>query len=310
MSSKPYTLEIDSEEKVIEGTIDIDWDLYSMATFDAVLRTAEELDGFDLAEIYREEVIIFGGRVEKPVITFSPAGRSMPVSGFDHTVRLRDYKTPIQTLSSVSTGTALTNILIETPFNITTSGTFQYITALRDWDTWLELVTDIEVFSDVTVELDLDAIEIDDVAQAGTYTGCANGLKSCFFYDGTTQRFYLFAMDAGNNLFYFHSTDGDTWTAVDTTYNPADDSWSVAWHDSKVYLFIHDGANTDFYRGTINDGTGAITFGVATANIFANEIIFGPVFDDQDDIWVIRNNASGQAYESTDDGATFNNRFR
>jgi len=188
--------------------------------------------------------------------------------------------------------------------------TFGYDSPLVFLDTWLDAMLEIETYTDMTATITLgDGVDISDKVNAGTWTGCAAGLKSTFYYDGATQRFYIFVKNAAGDLYYYHSADGDTWTGVDTGYNPTGDSWSVAWHSDKVYLFIYDGANTDFYRGTINDATGTITFGVATGNIFADTIKFGPVWDSQGDIWVIRDNAGGQAYESTDDGATWNYRF-
>jgi len=87
--------------------------------------------------------------------------------------------------------------------------------------------------------------------------------------------------------------------------------FSVGWYDSKVYLFIEDaGGNTDFYRGSINDGAGTINFALITGNIFANWIRSGPFFTPNGNIWVVEEDgANGDAWESEDDGATWNNRF-
>lgn len=262
-----------------------------------------------LASIERSDVEVFGGRVQNSSIMFGRRGAPMNVEGYEYAIMLQDYLTPSQSLVNQATAAALATIIENTGFNISTEGAFGYISLLETWNTWLEMVTQIELWSDTTVELDLDEIEIDDVVNAGTWTGCNAGLKSCFFYDGVTQRFYVFAKNNLNDLYYYHSLDGDTWTGVDTTYNPSGDYWSVAWYNDKVYLFIYDGVNTDFYRGTINDGNGAINFVLIAGNIFANEIIFGPVWDDQGDMWVLRNNGGGQAYESINDGVAWNFRF-
>lgn len=307
MSSKPYTLYVGSEQKDFEGDITISWALDRMDNISATLRDPYDIQKFQRIQIQRDDSEIFDGRIETPSLEWGDKA-ILPVNGYDWTVILKHIPTASQSIVDTATATALASILSETSdVSISTSGTFEYITELRDWNTWIEMVMDIDVFSNVTVELDLATEEIvDDVAGVGTYTMSTWGLKTSFFYDGTTQRVYIFARDSGNNIYYFHSPDGDTWTAVDSTVNSTSDSYTVAWYNSKVYLFVYDGANTDFYRGTITDATGAITFALIAGNIFAGTVYYGPVWDDQGDIWVLR---SGTAYESTDDGANWNSRF-
>jgi len=301
-------LTIDGAEEPYKS-LTISESVSQIGTWSAALPTVRDLTAFAPVTVTKDGVAIFGGRLQEPTNRFSRGGSVNNVRGFDYSVRLTDYLTPYSSIVDSSTAVAIDTILTNTPFTASIESTFGYDSPLVFLDTWLEMVTDIEVFSDVTVELDLDAAEIEDTVNVGTWTGCNIGLKSCFFYDGATKRFYVFAKNDADDLYYYHSTDGETWTGVDTGYNPSGDAWSVAWHSDKVYLFIYDGANTDFYRGTINDGTGAITFGVATGNIFGGTIRFGPVWDSQGDMWVIRDNNNGEAYESTDDGATWNNRF-
>ena len=311
MSDKPYTSYIDSEEKNLQGDITIDWDLYTMATFDATIIKPELLNGFDKIVIQRDEIDVFSGRVENYNPIYSREGGVMRIGGFDDTVRLRDYKTPIQSLAGTNTVTVLGNILTESPFLVSTSGTFEYMSALLDWETWIDWALSNINLANLSLELDLDyTVEVNQNIYEETFTICNIGLKAAFVYDGgTIPRMYAWAKDAAGGLYYYHSTDGITWAAVDSTWNPSGDAWSVSWTGSEVIVFEYDGANTDFHIGTIANATGIITWTGTTGNIFAGTIRFGPVFDDDGHYWVIASAGGGTAYESTDAGTTWGNIF-
>jgi len=310
MSSKPFTSYIDDTEIKLQDNITVDWDIYTMATFNAAIVKANALNGFDPISIKRDEIEIFGGRVETSSPVFSSGGRYMAITGFDNTVRLRDYKTAIRTIVASTTADALADILSETPFDIETDGVFEYITALDSWETWIDFCVDLDNIVSGGVELDLDStVEISQEVAAGTYTLCNVGLKTNFMYDGAQHRLYIFARDSTNAIYYFHSIDGVTWASVNTGFNSQSNAFSVGWSGSAVYLFLDDGTNTDFLRGTIASATGVITWVASIGNIFADTVRFGPVFDDDFHVWVIRDNAGGEAWESADDGATWNNIF-
>jgi len=278
--------------------------------WEATIPTIRDITAFASMTAVKDTVTIFGGRLQEPTNSFSNRGSVNKVRGFDYSIKLTDYLTPFSSIVDSSTDTTISTILTNTPFTYSIESVFGYEYPLIFYDTWLEAMLEIETYINTTPVISLiNGVEISDLVNAGTWTGCSNGLKSTFYYEGLTQRFYIFVKNAANDLYYYHSLDGDTWVGVDTGYNPSGDAWSVSWYDDKVYLFIYDGTNTDFYRGTITDATGAIVFGVATGNIFAGTIIFGPIWDDQGDLWVLRNDSGGNAYESTDDGATFTSRF-
>ncbi len=313
--SFPYELALNTVDKEFQGKINLDWEIDSIATCSATLKDAEELAAFVEVDIERDGVNVFNGRIEKPAIHFSRKGRPMPIKGFDWTAILRDYPTTSQSIVDSTTAAALTAILSEiTDITLTevTEGTFEYITALQDWDTSLEMLLTIPTYTNCSIEYDFNAIELqDEFADAVTITDFGiDGTNNCFFYDGATERFYIFTRET-NDIIYYHSPDGTTWTRADSGVNSNSSAWSVAWHDSKVYLFVFDGANTDFYRGTINDGTGVITIPLITNNIFGggDSLVFGPVWDDQGDIWVISTAGQNSAHESVNDGVVFFNRF-
>lgn len=312
MTAHPYTFKIGGTTKGHKGNISIDWDVDTIDTFSCVLREAEELNGFDSMTIERDDVELFAGRIETPRIQFGSQGKPMPVDGFDWTARLKDFLTTSQSIVNSTTVAALTAILSETDFATSVVGTFEYITALQDWDaTSHVMLTTIPTYTNTCIEYDPSDIEIDnEFADGRTIADFATpGLHTAFFYDGATERYYCFTRE-GNDIFYYHSTDGLAWTRVDSTVNSNSAAWSVAWHDSKVYLFVFDGANTDFWRGTINDGTGAISWTALfnpVGSIFGGggTIRFGPVWDDGGHMWVVEASATGSAWESTDDGATW-----
>jgi len=311
MSSKPYILKIEGVEKETTGAINVNWDVKTMAVWDAVLRDPEHLSGFNLVSIERGGTEILGGRIENPRAQFSGVGRDMPISGYDHTVRLRDYKTPVQGIGISDTETTLTHIISETPFIISPpDGTFEYISELRDWDTNLDFLQCI--FSDTTIELDItnpddvDWEKFEEIA-TGTYTLPKMGCHASFFYNGVTPRFYVFIRDNANNLRYLHSVDLITWTNVNTGYPCVSAKWAANYDGTNVILAWGDGANTDVATGVITDGTGDIVWTLRANAIVGDEITFGICFDDQGDAWVVGDETRG--WESLDNGATWNNRF-
>jgi len=311
VSANPYTIEIDGEAEPITS-VSMDWDVDGIATFETVLKDTKNLEGFDRFQIARDGAEVFDGRQEKPTIKFSSRGRHpMPVSGFDWTRRLSDFPTTSQSIVSSTTSAALTAILSETDFATSLVGTFEYITALQDWDTSIEFLMDIESFNKINIEYDLEGDELEDEFANGRTIadfGAAGG-HAAFWYDGTTRRFYIFTRE-GNDIYYYHSTDFAAWTRADSAVNSSTEYWGIAWHDSKVYMFINDGANVDFYQGTINDETGVVTMALIDNNIDAGNFHQGPTWDSQGHMWiVVDNGGTGAAWESTDDGVSWNNRF-
>ena len=294
-------------------SVNLDWGVDETAAFDAVLKNVRNLAGFERIQILRDDIEIFDGRYEALRIGFGQSGKHpMPISGFDWTRRLADFTTPSTDIVDSSTVNALNTILSDSDFAVDVDGEFEYISPLEEWLTWLDFVLNIDFYYHATVEIDLtkDTWISQTVNDDTDYTLPNIGLKGAFMYDwNPPSRLYLWACDTSNNIWYFHSTDGENWTAVDSGKNSHSNAWSVSWSGSEVYLFYYDGANTDFSYGTIDAGTGTITWIINTANIFAGEIRFGPVFDNDWDVWVIAEAGSGTAYESTDLGATWNNRF-
>ena len=311
-------IKIEAVEKTSES-ITVDWDVSTLDSFRARLLVAESLAGYDEATIERDDVEIFGGRIQNPRINFGPGGTGMTVEGFDYTVMLQDFLTPAQNIANHTTADALAHILENWPHSHETTGIFFYISLVEDWQTSIEFLMDIELYTDTCIEFAITDPEINyefrDGAVGAIQSFGEGGLHNCFFYNGTTERFYIFYREGGN-LLYDHSVDGTTWVHRDPIIACPTGHFGVAWHSNKVYLFIEDGApgNTDFYKGTINDGNGLIAWDGAfnpVNNIFANPMRFGPVWDDTGHIWVVEeiDLLNGRAWESEDDGATWNNRF-
>lgn len=296
-------IKIDGVEKEHVGRMRVDWDVNTLDSFIARLRVAEDLAGYVETTIERDDVEIFGGRVQTPRIHFGALGTGMTVEGYDYTIMLQDFLTPFQSIEDESTEDALNLVLTNWPHSVSIDGTFAYISELEDWQTSLEFLMEIELYTDTCIEFDITEPEINNEFREGTVQSYgAGGLHNCFFYDGATQRFYIFYRE-GNMLCYDHSVDGVTWTRVATPINCTTNRFSVAWHSDKVYLFIEaPGGDTEFYRGPIDDGTGGITLTPISA-LFANPMRFGPVWDNEGHIWVVEEVANGQAWESTTDGA-------
>jgi len=305
-------IKIDGVEKSHIGRLIVDWDVNTLDSFVARLRVAEELAGYVEATIERDDVEIFGGRVQTPRISFGARGTGMRVEGYDYTIMLQDILTPFQNIVDESTADALDLILANWPHSVSIDGTFAYISELEDWYTSLEFLMEVELYTDTCIEFKVDAPEINNEFREGTIQSYSvGGLHNCFFYDGATQRFYIFYREGGD-ICYDRSVDGVTWTRVVTPYACPSNHFSVAWHSDKVYLFFESAANvTDFYRGTITDATGVINFASIDGNIFAdtNPMRFGPVWGNEGHIWVVEEVANGQAWESTDDGVSWNARF-
>ncbi|HUW44779.1 MAG TPA: hypothetical protein VMW50_03195 [Dehalococcoidia bacterium] len=306
-------IKIEGVEKPHMGQLNVEWDVSTLDSFRATLRVAEDLAGYAEATIERDNIEIFGGRIQTPKIRFGAEGTGMTVEGYDYTIMLQDYLTPAQSIVDKTTAAALALILTNWPHAIAPiDGAFAYISQLEEWETSLEFLRDIELYTDTCIEFAITDPEINNEFRTGTIQSySAGGLHNCFFYDGTTQRFYIFYREGGD-ICYDRSVDGVTWTRVVTPYACPSNHFSVAWHDNKVYLFFEGAANvTDLYRGTINDPDGVINFVWRDGDIFANPnaMRFGPVWGNEGHIWVVEEVANGRAWESEDDGASWNARF-
>ena len=292
-------------------SVDITYDVTNIDNISATMVPPALLPDFEFVTVERDGAEIFGGIADTETSKYAADGSDFRIEGNDYRIKLLQYYTPVASVAGTTTLATLGTILLDSPIEVDVDGAFGYITEVKTWDTWVEFTTEIDTFSNTTVEIDLQTVELNSLVNDGTWTGCISGLKSCFFYDGTTQRYYIFVKNATDDLYYYHSTDGVNWTGVDSLYQASGDTWSVAWKNSKVYLFLYTGIATRILTGAVNDGTGAITWTSVNTNIFSanSTMLYGPVWDDQGDIWVIRNNAGGQAYESTNDGANWNYRF-
>jgi len=279
----------------------------------------ENLIAFTTITVEREGIEIFGGRVERPDIDFSRAGSEIKPSGFDYTIKLTDYLAPKASIVDTATAAALAIIKSNTPFVLSIESTFSYLADLITLEETLEFLD--FTFNNTCIEYDLTDTELDSTISSTPVKGLGfTACRSCFYYDGATKRFYVFYIDvAGEDLFYEHSVDGVNWVKVDTGLNPiwvgGGDRYSVAWYNNKVWLFVVDDAlpHVDFWRGTINDVTGTIAWDAGfnpVNNIFGDRRKAGPVFDDTGHIWMVHDdNGACDAYESTDNGATWNLRF-
>ncbi len=302
-------LNIEGVAKRVKGVLTIDWLTSAMAMWSATVTPPEAIAAFSEVTVDRDGVEIFGGVILEPKIEYGVGGTTRPLKGYDYTIKLLDYLCPYQSLVDVTTANAVAAILTNWPYDISVEGTFGYLSDPITFDTSCEFL-EFE-FQDTCIEF-LRTKEISAEPDTDVNVLPDPGFRSCFYYDGATTRIYLF-YGTGGTLRYRWSADcGATWSAEnDTTLAIVANNYSVAWYDSKVYVFLEDGAgNTDFYRGTINDGTGAVTLGLITGNIFANWMQSGPWFTPNGNIWVVENTGgNNDAWESVNDGAAWNNRF-
>lgn len=308
------TLKINDVEKEFSESLSIDWLTTAMATFSTTLPKPENLTAFSDVVVERDGVEIFDGMILEPRIDFGSKGTTRPIKGLDYTALLLNYLCPYQPLVDVTTEAALTAILTNWPYDTDFDGIFGFMADPTEYDTSWEFLSLVDFFGTCIEYMQTEEVSTEvDVGLAGGDFLPDPEHRGTFFYDGATERIYVFFQRA-NALYYRRSTNGGaTWAARVATGHAIQNfnHFSVAWYDSKVYLFIEDaGGNTDFYRGTINDGTGVITLGLITGNIFANWIRSGPFFTPNGNIWVVEEDgANGDAWESENDGVAWNNRF-
>jgi len=309
------TLKINDVEKTFSRSLSIDWLTTAMATFSTTMPMPEHLTAFSEVTVERDGVDIFQGLLLVPEIEFGSDGTTRPIKGLDYTALLLNYLCPWQHIVEKTTEQALGFILTNWPYDIDFDGdTLGYMADPTEYDTSWEFLALIDYFGTCIEYKQTEEMSTEvDVGLAGGDFLPDPEHRGTFFYDGATERIYVFFQRA-NRLYYRRSTDGGaTWAgSVDTTLSVQNfNHFSVAWYDSKVYLFLEDvGGNTDFYRGTINDGTGVITLGLITGNIFGNWIRSGPFFTPNGNIWVVEEDgANGDAWESVNDGVGWNNRF-
>lgn len=300
---------IQGTTKPFKEILTVDWSVSEIAIWNCAILDTKKTDAFAEVSIERDDEEIFGGIIETPQVDYSVGGTIKPLKGKDWTAKLKHSLTDYQSLVDVSTDTALTSILANTGFSHTIEGDIGYIGDPTTYDTTCEFLQ----FDFVNTCIEFALVEERESEPDTDVNVVPNPeFRSCFFYDGATRRHYLFYGSA-NVLVYRWSDDcGATWSAEQTTaLTITGNNFSVAWYASKVYVFLEDaGGNTDFYRGTINDGSGAVTLGLIAGNIFANWMQAGPFFTPNGNIWVVENTGgNNDAWESVNDGAAWNNRF-
>lgn len=304
------TLKIQDVLKQFKGVLTIDWLTTAMAMWSATVTPPETIDAFAEMTVERESVEIFAGVIMEPKIEYGLEGTTRPLKGYDHTIKLLDYLCPYQSLVDVSTAAALTAILTNWPYDISVEGTFGYLTDPIVYDTACEFL-ELD-FYDTCIEY---LTTTEQIAEPDTDINVLpdSEFRAAFFYDGATKRFYSFYGTGGTLRYRWTDDCGATWSAeINTTLAIVGNNFTVGWYDSKVYVFLEDGAgNTDFYRGTINDVTGAVTLVLIAGNIFNTWLKSGPFFTPTGNIWVVRDRggAANEAWESVNDGVAWNNRF-
>ena len=288
-------------------------DVSTIGEWRSTLQEVTDITPFTGITIEREGVVVFAGRVENPNIGFDRSGSTLSPAGFDYNIILTDYLVPSSSIVDSSTNATLTEILSETSIVLSLESTFSYLTDPTALDTTCEFLA--FDFSDTCIEYENTGEQITEVDTDVNTLPAGPEFRCSFWADTGNTRFFIF-YESGGNLKYRHSDDcGATWSAE---ANPVGGPvalgtavWSVAWYDSKVYVFLEDGAgNTDFWRGGIADATGVVTLALIAGNIFANPIRAGPIFDNEGDIWVIEETGgNGDVWESVNDGLNWNNRF-
>jgi len=305
------TLKINDVEKDFSESLSIDWLTTAMARFETTLPKPENLTAFSEVSVERDGVEIFAGVIMEPKIEFGSGGTTRPIKGFDHTIKLLDFLCPYLPLVDVTTEAALTAILTNWPYDTDFDGEFGFMADPTEYDTSCEFQRLVDYFGTcIEYKQTSERTILVDTGWAGSNELPDPEHRGCFFYDGTTERHYVF-FQRSNRVYYSHSSDcGANWTRRDTGYVVAGaNHFSVGWYDSKVYLFLEDaGGNTDFYRGVVVDGTGIINFALIAGNMRPSWIKSGPFFTPNGNIWVV-DGALNRGYESEDDGATWNNRF-
>jgi hypothetical protein len=306
MSLADVKLKIDGEEIDNIVSVEVSERINQFRSWEAEVVSDEAFARFLKAEIEDKGVEVFQGRIEEPEVVYSMAGPRKTLRGYGWEARLNDSRTGSNSVTDETLANTLDMILEESPWAVGDLATLYTIREAFDLSTSLEFLQ--FMFSGTHITYHVAGVEISDMTRIGTIDLPVDGNNASFFYDGNTKRFYCFYLEAGT-IYYEHSEDGDTWTRVNSGATSASDYWSVDWHGSKVYLFIDDGVRVDVYRGTINDGTGAITFALVKDNAAGGDLVFGPFWDDDDHIWIAVRNGDCDLYESTDDGASWNNRF-
>ena len=303
------TFKLQGTEKKLKEILTVDYSVHDIDVFSCTFLDVKKTDAFAHISVERDDVEIFGGIIETPITGYGTAGTTKPLQGKDWTALLKHYLTDFQSLVDVSTDAALTAVLSNTGFSHNIDGEIAYISDSIEYDTTCEFLE--FDFQGCCIEY-LQTAERSSEPDTDVNVLPDPEFRSAFFYDGTTKRQYLFYGTGGTLRYRWTDDCGATWSAeIDTTLSIVGNNFSVAWYDTKVYVFREDGAgNTDFHRGTINDGTGAVTLGLIAGNIFANWMQAGPFFTANGNIWVVENTGgNNDAWESVNDGVAWNNRF-
>lgn len=301
-------LEVEGVEKS-HTLLGIDEDVKAIGRWDVLLPEVEYVAPFSDIVVLRGGVTIFKGRVELPKTDFDAGGSTLDLRGYDYTIVLTDYLVPSASIVDTATTAALTTLLSLTPFGLSVNSQFSYVSDPLVLDSTCEFLN--FDFNDTCIEF-AEVEEDEEEIDTGVNTVPDPEFRGCFWYDGATTRFYVFYASGGTVRYRFSADCGVSWSAEqDTTYVVATNHFSVAWYDSKVYLFLEDaGGNTDFYRGTITDATGLVAFALIAGNIFANWMRAGPWFAADGHIWVVEETGgNGDCWESINDGVGWNNRF-
>ena len=280
----------------------IDEKVAAIGTWDAVRAEIEDLTAFSVITVERGGIEIFGGRIERPGIDFSRRGSEIRPSGFDYTIKLTDYLTPQSSIADTATATALATLITNTPFTLNIIDTFSYIADPTIFDTTVEFLQ--FDFSDTCIVYDPNTpLEVDEESHDASTIQLPSNFFRATFFNGTYQ--FVFWEDGLGNIFYDARSLAGAWKgATDTLINTAvARQFAIAFNGTTVFLFVFDGANTDLYTTAIAGNV--LTFALKLNNVVAGWIQWAACFDSEGDIWIVDNNI---IYESTDGGATWNNR--
>jgi len=260
-----------------------------------------EIAGLATMKLYRDGVELMQGFVDSPGSRYM-GGSSSPLKGLGYDGNLRRYLTHTATITNVTAEELVDEILAESPSaHGITKGVVDTFPSLLQPPTEFTTAWQFALWTFVNTGIEFSEDEdYFETIDAGN-PALPNSVYGCSFFN-RVYKFYLYN-DAGTIKYRTRDVDGTVTAEVSLGIATAGD-FTVHLSDEKVYLWNDDGANTDFYRGTITGTT--INIALVTGNTIVGSFIDGAAeFSNPNDKVFIFDGSD--LYRSVDDGATMVN---
>lgn len=281
--------------------------VFDIDDWSAVLPPNAALGDLLTAKILRNSGELIRGRCFAPAREFSGAGLQLPITGKGYAGRLSQFSTGNET-QTAKTVTQIIQAALDSSegthgITLGTVDSFYPVNVINELDDFFNLAPG--TYSDTFLRHKTDNQPTYSTSIVETTAHDAPPIFPNYIWDGT--RIFVFS-DNGTSIFYnSYNPATDTWAGLtDTTYDLATtDNLCVVYDGTDIFLVFED-ADSDlrFQRWSI---AGAVLTEESNAEVVANFWMrCAPTLDDEGDWWLVA--YDNNLYESTDNGATWNNR--